>query len=81
MTVVDVDDDYVGEIIDRDDERLIVRDDIASDAIYSVPFGVVARVDLDDLEVILLTPKRALARYGSSQEMDALEARGDSEHH
>jgi hypothetical protein len=66
MSVVDVDGDYVGEIIDRDEERLIVRDDIADDTIHVVPLGVVARVDLDDLAVTLLIPKRALPRYASS---------------
>jgi hypothetical protein len=76
MTVVDVDDDYVGEIIDRDNERLIVRDDIASDAVHIVPFGLVARVSLDDLAVTLLIPKLALPRYASSQEIQEMSAQG-----
>ena len=76
MTMVDVDDDYVGEIIDRDNERLIVRDDIASDAVHIVPFGLVARVSLDDLAVTLLIPKLALPRYASSQEIQEMSAQG-----
>lgn len=65
MTVIDVDGDYVGEIIDRDEERLTVRDDIADDITHIVPLGVVARVDLEDLAVNLLIPKHAIARYDS----------------
>jgi hypothetical protein len=79
MTVVDVDDDYVGEIIDRDEERMTVRNDFADDTIHLVPFGVVARVDLDDLEVTLLIPKIALPQYASSQRMNTEGARADSE--
>jgi hypothetical protein len=71
MTVVDVDGDYVGEVIDREEERLTVRDDIADDTTHIVPLGVVARVNLDDLEVVLLIPKRALPRYTSIQAMNA----------
>jgi hypothetical protein len=81
MTVVDVDDDYVGEIIDREEERLTVRDDIADDTTHIVPLGVVARADLDDLEVILLIPKRALPRYASIQVMNAQETGADWEDH
>jgi hypothetical protein len=65
MTVIDVDGDYVGEIIDRDEERLTARDDIADATFHVVPLGVVAHVDLEDLAVNLLIPKRAIARYAS----------------
>jgi hypothetical protein len=81
MTVVDVDGDYVGEIIDREEECLTVRDDIADDTTHIVPLGVVARVDLDDLEVILLIPKRALPRYASIQAMNAQGTGADWEDH
>jgi hypothetical protein len=81
MTVVDVDGDYVGEIIDREEERLTVRDDIADDTIHIVPLGVVARVDLYDLEVILLIPKRALPRYASIHVMNAQGTGADREDH
>jgi hypothetical protein len=81
MTVVDLDGDYVGEIIDREEECLTVRDDIADDTTYIVPLGVVARVDLADLEVILLIPKRALPRYASVQVMNAQGTGADWEDH
>ena len=81
MTVVDVDGDYVGEIIDRKDDRLTVRDDIASDTTHIVPLGVVARVNLDDLEVILLIPKRALPPYASIQTINAQGTEADRDDH
>jgi hypothetical protein len=79
MTVLDVDGDYVGEIIDRDEERLTVRDDIAGDTIQIVPFGVVLGVDLDNLEVTLLIPKLALPRYAFTPEMNGQGTDTDSE--
>jgi hypothetical protein len=79
MTVLDVDGDYVGEVIDRDKARLTVRDDIAGDTIHIVPFGVVLGVDLDDLEVTLLVPKLALPRYAFTPDTNAHGTDTDSE--
>jgi hypothetical protein len=79
MTVLDVDDDYVGEIIDRDEERLIARNDIAGDTTHIVPFGFVASVNLEDLTVNLLVPKVALPCYTSSQGINAQGTGGNLE--
>jgi hypothetical protein len=66
MTVVDIDDDFVGEIIDRDEDQLTVKDDFADDTIRTVPVGLVQRVDPNDMSVTLLVPKVALQSYAPS---------------
>lgn len=62
MTVLDVDDTYVGEVTRIDTARglLIVRGSLTTEAVRTVPFGVVAHVDPDTAVVALLVPASAL---------------------
>jgi hypothetical protein len=69
MTVVDIDDDFVGEIIDRDEDQLTVKDDFADNFIRTVSVGLVQRVNLDDRSVTLLVPKMALQSYVPSHDI------------
>jgi hypothetical protein len=69
MTVVDVDDDYGGEIIAVDGDLLTVQDDFADYTTHTVPVGVVQRVDPDDMNVTLLVPKIALQSYAPSHDI------------
>jgi hypothetical protein len=71
MTVVDVDDDFVGEIIDRDADQLTVNDDFTDNTIHTVPVGLVQRVDPSDMSVTLLVPKMALQSYAPSHAISA----------
>ena len=71
MTVVDVDDDYVGEIIAVDGDLLTVQNDFADHTIHTVSVGVVQRVDPVDRSVILLVPKIALQSYAPSHDISA----------
>jgi hypothetical protein len=70
MTVVDVEEDYVGEIIDRDGDLLTVKDNFA-DTFRSVSVGMVQRVDPHGRSVTLLVPKIALQSYTLSHEISA----------
>lgn len=62
MTVMDVDDDYVGEVthIDTAQEALVVKGALVDEKVRYVSFSQVARVDPDDMCVSLLVPKAAL---------------------
>ncbi|HEX8032917.1 MAG TPA: PRC-barrel domain-containing protein [Ktedonobacterales bacterium] len=62
MTVLDIDDAYVGEVTRVDTTRglLIVRGSLTTEAVRTVPFGVVAHVDPDTEVVTLLVPTAAL---------------------
>jgi len=71
MTVMDIDDDFVGEIIDRDEDLLTVKDDFADNFIHTVPVGLVQRVDPNDMSVTLLVPKIALQSYAPSHAISA----------
>jgi hypothetical protein len=68
MTVVDIEEEYVGEIIDRDGDLLIVKDNFA-DTFRTVSVGLVQRVDPHDRRVTLLVPKIALQSYAPSHEI------------
>lgn len=62
MSVTDVDDEYVGEVIHVDTERevLAVKGTLVDEIVRYVPFSQVAQVDPNDMCVTLLVPKAAL---------------------
>src|SRR5262245_49440406 len=80
MTVVDVDDDFVGESIDRDEDQLTVKDDFADNFIRTVPVGLVERINPDDMSVTLLVPKMALQSYAPSHAISDTPAHEISAH-
>ncbi|MGZ6388275.1 MAG: hypothetical protein ACXWQZ_03320 [Ktedonobacterales bacterium] len=62
MTVMDVDYAYVGEVTQIDTARghLTVKGSLTTEAVRTIPFSTVARVDPDEAIVALLVPMAAL---------------------
>lgn len=62
MTVMDVDDAYIGEVTQVDASRgqLTVKGSLTTEVVRTIPFSAVARVDPDEAIVVLLVPAAAL---------------------
>jgi hypothetical protein len=62
LSVTDAKDEYVGEVtqIDSSNASFVFKGVLVDDAVYHVPFGQVAHINMDDMCVKLLFPRTTL---------------------